>query len=142
MLISLSNLNRIKAHAKETFPEECCGLLIGNVEGENAIRRNIVRYIAPCVNRWRGDRTQGFEIAAYQRYDIEMAAKEYGMSIVGTYHSHTLFGAFPSAADCDEIPIYQTMLIVAVSNGVVEEVRAFCKDINREVVEEHIRFLF
>jgi|YNPBryulayer2012_1023412.scaffolds.fasta_scaffold01113_6 proteasome lid subunit RPN8/RPN11 len=142
MLISLSNLNRIKAHAKETFPEECCGLLIGNVEEENAIRRNIVRYIAPCVNRWRGDRTQGFEIAAYQRYDIEMAAKEYGMSIVGTYHSHTLFGAFPSAADCDEIPIYQTMLIVAVSNGVVEEVRAFCKDINREVVEEHIRFLF
>jgi len=142
MLISLANLNRIKAHAKETFPEECCGLLIGNVEEENSIRRNIVRYIAPCVNRLRSDRTMGFEIAAYQRYDIEMAAKEYGMSIVGTYHSHTRFGAFPSATDCDATPIYQTMLIVAVANGVIEETRAFCKNINREVMEEHIRFLF
>lgn len=142
MLISLSNLNQIKAHAKATFPEECCGLLIGNFEEENAIRRNIVRYVAPCVNRLRGDRTQGFEIAAYQRYDIEMAAKEYGMNIVGTYHSHTLFGAFPSASDCDATPALQTMLIVAVNMGVIEEVRAFCKNIDRDISEEQIQFLF
>ncbi len=142
MLISLSNLNRIKEHARATFPEECCGLLIGNFEEERSIRRNIVRYIAPCENRLRGDRTQGFEIAAYQRYDIEMAAKEYGMTIVGTYHSHTRFGAFPSATDCDASPILQTMLIVSLNMGVVEEVRAFCKDINREISEEQIRFIF
>lgn len=142
MLISLSNLNRIKNHAKATFPEECCGLLIGNFEEERSIRQNIVRYIAPCVNRLHGDRTQGFEIAAYQRYDIEMAAKDYGMSIVGTYHSHTLCGAFPSATDCDAMPVLQTMLIVAVSKGLVEETRAFCKNINHDISEEQIRFLF
>jgi proteasome lid subunit RPN8/RPN11 len=142
MMISLSNLNRIKEHAKATFPEECCGLLIGNFEEEQSVRRNIVRYIAPCVNRLRGDRTQGFEIAAYQRYDIEMAAKEYGMSVVGTYHSHTLFGAFPSWADCDATPVMQTMLIVSVNKGLVEEARAFCKNLSRDISEEQIRFLF
>lgn len=142
MLISLSNLNRIKEHAKATYPEECCGLLVGNFEEEKGFRRNIVRYVAPCANRWLGDRTQGFEIPAYQRYDIEMAAKECGMTIVGTYHSHTFHGAFPSAEDCDATAIYQTMLIVAVKLGVVQEVRAYCKDINREIAEEQIQFFF
>ncbi|MCS6989396.1 MAG: M67 family metallopeptidase [Chloroherpetonaceae bacterium] len=142
MLISLSNLNRVKAHAKAAYPEECCGLLIGCYEEERGIRRNIVRYVAPCANRWFGDRTQGFEIPAYQRYDIEMTAKELGLSVVGAYHSHTLHGAFPSADDCDSMAIYQTMLIVAVKMGVVQEARAYCKDVNREIFEERIEFCF
>ncbi len=142
MLISLSNLNRIKAHARATFPEECCGLLIGNVQREHANQQTIVQYIAPCLNQLRGDRTQGFEIDALRRYEIEMTAKEYGMNVVGTYHSHTRCGAFPSATDCDEMPSLQTMLIVFVNKGIVEEVRAFCKTINSEIFEEQIRFLF
>ncbi len=140
MLISLSNLSRIKAHAKETFPEECCGLLIGDYD--SGVCQNVVRHVAPCLNQLCGDRTQGFEIAAQQRYVIERMAKEYGMSVVGIYHSHTSCGAFPSAADCDAIPMNQSMLIVAITNGVVEETRAFRKNANNEVLEERIQFLF
>jgi proteasome lid subunit RPN8/RPN11 len=142
MLITLANLNRIKQHAKQTFPEECCGLLVGEAYQENESRRNIVRYVVPCDNRHRGDKTQGFEIASYQSYDVERVAREYGLQIVGTYHSHTLVGAFPSATDCDFMSVHQSMIIVSVKMGFVEEARAYHKFQSREVREEQISFTF
>lgn len=142
MLITLENLNRIKQHAKQTYPEECCGLLVGSFHQEGDSRRNIVKYVAPCVNRLRGDKTQGFEIAAYQSYDVEMVAREYGLHIVGAYHSHTLVGAFPSSADCDFTGVHHSMIIVAVKKGIVEEMRAYHKHESRDVREERISFTF
>ncbi len=34
---TLEQIQQIRAHAENTYPEECCGLLIGKIEGENKI---------------------------------------------------------------------------------------------------------
>ncbi|MDW8466326.1 MAG: Mov34/MPN/PAD-1 family protein [Chloroherpetonaceae bacterium] len=50
-----------------------------------------------------------------------------GLQIVGTYHSHTLTPAVPSATDFDFLPAEHSLMIVALKGKVVYEVRSFSR---------------
>jgi proteasome lid subunit RPN8/RPN11 len=144
MIISLYNLNLIKRHAKEVYPEECCGLIVGKEErGYDGSIENVAYRIAPCVNELSGDRTMGFEISKFQWNDIHLVARQLGCDIVGTYHSHTLHGAFPSGVDCDFTPPKKSMVILALKSGVIKEMRSYIREIKNhksELREEQILF--
>lgn len=82
----------IRAHARETAPDECCGLLIGTPE---RIDRAVpTRNLRASPNRYLVDPAEHFA--------ARRAARKEGLAVVGAYHSHPGGPAVPSAVDLAE----------------------------------------
>lgn len=96
----------IAAHAEQTYPDECVGLLLGSVaDGQKAV---VEAY--PVENRWAGQVTLAAGDNAESRRDrfyldprdylrADLAARGRGLEIVGCYHSHPDHPAVPSERD-------------------------------------------
>lgn len=141
MIISLRKLEIIKAHARASFPEECCGILAGKTElKRNGDAENTVLEVAPCRNRKFVQRETGFEIAPIEWIEVEAEAKRLGYGIIGTYHSHTDFGAVPSTTDYEFSHAGHSNLIVAVKAGIIEDVRVWIHG-DKEPFREEFLFI-
>ena len=91
-------------HASETAPAECCGLLIGTVDGIEDFRR--ARNLDARPTRYRVDPADHFAAIRH--------ARRVGWEVVGAYHSHPATRAVPSPSDLREAT-YAGYLYVIVS---------------------------
>lgn len=116
------------AHAKEEFPNECCGLLAGrNGRVERVYRGTNVDH-SPYT--YLMDPKE--QLAAFK--DMEAA----GLDLVGIYHSHTHTAAYPSKTDVAKA-FYPDVLymIVSLARRETPEIRAF-RLLDAEIVEEDV----
>lgn len=122
MIIPTEALNDIRRHGEETYPEECCGLLIGRTdEGETEV---VSAHRA--VNRNEDRRVDRYVIDPKDYLAADHAARERGMDVVGTYHSHPDHPARPSETDLKQatFPGY-TYVIVSIREGRSDELMAW-----------------
>ena len=92
MLIQAQTIDAIVAHARETAPDECCGLLVGTKSAiDEAVR---TRNLEAGPSRYQVDPAD--HIALMKRL------RGSGRTIVGAYHSHPRSSAMPSASDVAE----------------------------------------
>ena len=92
MVILQSAIDAIATHARETAPDECCGLLVGTEPAiDEAVR---TRNLEPGPSRYQVDPAD--HIALMKRL------RGSGRSIVGAYHSHPRSSAVPSPSDVGE----------------------------------------
>jgi proteasome lid subunit RPN8/RPN11 len=106
-------VEQIRRHGAETYPEECCGGLLG--ERRNGIVR--VRRVERAVNRGTERRERRYVIDPLDYLRLERLAGESGMAVVGVYHSHPDHPAVPSEFDREHALPYFHYLIVAVEAG-------------------------
>ena len=84
--ISQPDLDSLRRHGEETYPHECCGVLLGAVESEGETRT--VRAVVRCANT-RDDRPgDRYHIDPRDLVRIQRQGREQGLDIVGFYHSH------------------------------------------------------
>lgn len=116
------------AHAKEEFPNECCGLLAGRNGRVERIYRGTNVDHSPYT--YLMDPKE--QLAAFK--DMEAA----GLDLVGIYHSHTHTAAYPSKTDVAKA-FYPDALYVILSLARREapEIRAFRLS-DGEIVEEDV----
>ena len=133
-------LHEIYAHALETSPEECCGLLSGRKVG-----------VYRAIHRCRNDMTQHHERDAVNfprdgREGFYMNANDYrraieraevaGEQITAVYHSHVGYGAYFSEMDQEfvERPLYPfpqaDHIVLSLIDGKVGEMGLFRRDSN------------
>ncbi|HIK12380.1 MAG TPA: M67 family metallopeptidase [Oscillatoriaceae cyanobacterium M33_DOE_052] len=140
------HLQAIGNHAANTYPEECCGLLLGVVgEGDKQVVE-----VWPTANGWNEETAAEFSDAATltkeRRYVIapeEMLrahrqGRERQLSIIGIFHSHPDGTAVPS--ECDRAlawPEY-SYIIVSVVQGHPSEIRSWCLEANHQFQPEPI----
>ncbi|MCB0176553.1 MAG: M67 family metallopeptidase, partial [Anaerolineae bacterium] len=82
MKITDAQLKQIYAHAKETYPHECCGFLLGHFDDGG-----FVREVRPATNQ-NQERTDRFVISGEEFAETQFAADEAELDIIGIYHSH------------------------------------------------------
>lgn len=128
MKIKTSLLDQIRAHGEATYPEECCGLLLGKSSPEG----NHVQALYPVKNQHAEHRERRYTIAPTDYLAAERAARQQGLDVVGFYHSHPDHPARPSDTDLAEatFPGY-TYVIVAVHQGQAGELTAWRLTPNR-----------
>ena len=90
---------RLEWHAREAYPEECVGALIGTV-AEGGTARTVER-LFPIDNRSRADRKRRYLVSPPDYLAAERAADATGQTLLGFYHSHPEHPARPSATDLD-----------------------------------------
>ena len=126
------NLEHLERIALETFPEECCGVLLGQA------RRVIA--IWPTANIHDGARSDRYAIDPLELLKVYKSARETGCQVIGYYHSHPDRAAVPSATDLAAATPDVSYLILAVTSERVREHRSWRLSVDAEgFIEEHIR---
>jgi proteasome lid subunit RPN8/RPN11 len=123
------------AHARECYPEECCGLLIGRPDGEpvRVVRCTNVQSLRRSSGESELDAAHGFWVHEGELLRALREAEAHGEEVLGIYHSHVDSGAYLSHADLrgalgsDGRPQWPraAQLVVAVREGVVHEAALF-----------------
>jgi len=100
----------IRAHGSETYPNECCGALIG--------RDGTVSATLALPNMTdEGPRTR-FRVTPNDYRAAERRASELGAELLGFYHSHPDHPSRPSQYDLDHAWPFFLYVIVSVRDGV------------------------
>ena len=115
---------------EETFPEECCGILIGSAphDFERVGREVVVDEIRPLPNGWESAaRTHRYELDPRVLMKIEKELIGTGRGIVGFYHSHPNVPAWPSPFDLERAWPCYSYWIVCVRGGKAEGSRSWVR---------------
>ena len=113
---------QIRAHGEETYPHECCGVLLGRAlpdinEVETGVRAGNTRTDS-AHNR--------YHIAPQELISIQRQARERGLDIVGFYHSHPDHPAQWSQTDFNEAHwLGCSYVITSVEKGVARQTNSF-----------------
>jgi len=100
----------IRAHGQETYPNECCGALLG--------RDGAVSETLALPNMTDEGPRRRFRVTPNDYRADEKRASETGVELLGFYHSHPDHPARPSQYDLDHAWPFFSYVIVSVREGV------------------------
>ena len=76
--------NELRAHGEETYPHECCGILLGKSDEDNLNVHQLLR-----AGNTRTDSAHNrYNIAPQELIAAQREGRKSGLDIVGFYHSH------------------------------------------------------
>jgi proteasome lid subunit RPN8/RPN11 len=84
--ISEKDWDSIRRHGEETYPHECCGILLGTVDIENDERE--VKIVVRAGNTRLDSLHNRYNIDPKELIAAQKQARLAGLDIVGFYHSH------------------------------------------------------
>ena len=146
--IKAEQLDEIRHQSEREYPHECCGLLIGRIEGDGQTR--IVEAIYPVANEFdQSAKSRAFDemvdenapndapLSEERHHRMLISPLEYaraerqystrGLGVVGNYHSHPDHPAVPSRFDLEHLAPWPTMsyIVVSVRQGAVVDLRSW-----------------
>lgn len=149
--LTAEHLRLICAHAETTYPQECCGLLLGK---RNQEYKTLVEVVA-TENTWSAQAITSFQeidanldpgtnksshytIAPEVMLRVQKQARDRQLDIIGIYHSHPDHPAIPS--EFDRVCAWQTYsyMIVSVPQGKADELLGWSLDNNHQFQPEEI----
>ena len=111
MQITDAQLKQIYAHAAEIYPYECCGFLLGDF-GDSGLVHQVQR-----ATNQNTDRTDRFVISPEEFAQVQFAADDAELDIIGIYHSHPDWPAIPSQTDMENAWEEVYYLITSIHQG-------------------------
>jgi len=120
--ISQFEYDAIRQHGEETYPHECCGVLLASSDGET---RNVTKTVR-CGNTRSDSPHNRYHIAPQELVRIQRQAREAGLEIVGFCHSHPDHPARWSQTDLAEAHwIGCSYVITSVERGQAKITNSF-----------------
>ncbi len=138
--LTADQLQQLKHHAQATYPQECCGMLVGRLLPELEVTT-----IHPVQNSWTPDCVPpDLQISdpnghsPRDRYWIDPAdllhimksSRAKGEAIIGIYHSHPDSPALPS--ECDRRLAWPEYVYVILSVSAVQIIDYRCWQLNSD----------
>jgi len=121
--IAKPDFEELRQHGEETYPHECCGVLLGQVD-EAGVKR--VRDVVRCGNQRTDSPHNRYVIDPRELVGIQRRAHERELDIIGFYHSHPQHPARWSATDLEEAHWPGcSYVITSVMNGVATQTNSF-----------------
>jgi proteasome lid subunit RPN8/RPN11 len=121
---------RLEHMAREGYPSETCGLLIGR---DNAVARAV-----PARNLVRERAGDRYELDPADHFAAEQEARAEGLEVIGVWHTHPDHPARPSETDRAAAWPGWSYLILAVIPGGVTDIRSW-RLAGEHFVEQAIR---
>jgi proteasome lid subunit RPN8/RPN11 len=116
----------IRRHGERTYPQECCGALLGH-EAEQSATAQGRRVIAlfPLDNRNSESPRNRFSLEADDVRGAEAAAHREKLEVLGWYHSHPDHPAQPSEFDRQHAWPWYSYIIVSIEQGAATEMTSW-----------------
>jgi proteasome lid subunit RPN8/RPN11 len=112
----------LRAHGEETYPHECCGIMMGKA-GDDGIR---VEGLIRAGNTRTDSAHNRYNIAPQELIKAQREGRKAGQDIVGFYHSHPDHPAQWSITDFNEAHWFGcAYVITATAKGKAEITNSF-----------------
>ena len=117
-------LDQLRTHGEETYPHECCGVLLGQADLENNARTATLA--VRCGNTRADSPHNRYHIDSRELIAAQKLARERGEDIGGFYHSHPDHPARWSQTDLAEAHwIGCSYVITSVAKGKADVTNSF-----------------
>jgi proteasome lid subunit RPN8/RPN11 len=114
--------DQLRAHGEETYPNECCGILLGHADSDNIEVHQLIR-----AGNTRTDSAHNrYNIAPQELIAAQREGRKLGLDIVGFYHSHPDHPAQYSSTDFAEAHWFGcAYVITAIEKGHAKTTNSF-----------------
>jgi proteasome lid subunit RPN8/RPN11 len=99
LVISELLFEQMRQHGEQTYPHECCGVLVGEFDEAG---NKTVKTVVSCGNTRTDSPHNRYHISPAELVRIQREARAAGYDIVGFYHSHPDHPAQWSSTDLAE----------------------------------------
>jgi proteasome lid subunit RPN8/RPN11 len=111
-------------HAEQTYPNECCGAMLGHIEGD----KKRVSEAIPLENASTGEQRQHYELRPQDLMSAERAARQRGLDLIGIFHSHPDCDAYFSETDLRNSCPWFSFIVLSIKNGRFDHANSFLPD--------------
>jgi proteasome lid subunit RPN8/RPN11 len=101
------------AHAREAYPNECCGAMLGSIDGDAKRVHAALR----LENAFEGAQAARYELRPEDLLAADRAARERKMDLIGIYHSHPDCDAYFSKTDLQNSCPWYSFVVLSIRNG-------------------------
>ncbi|MDZ4798786.1 MAG: M67 family metallopeptidase [Bryobacteraceae bacterium] len=112
------------AHAERTFPNECCGAMLGKVDG---VDKTVTEAVA-IENAFTGEQGARYEIRPEDLIAADKAARSRGLDLVGIFHSHPDCDAYFSKTDLENSCPWYSFVVLSIKGGKFDHANSFLPD--------------
>ena len=108
-------------HAQATYPNECCGAMIGSVDGaEKTVKTSVA-----LENAFEGSQAERYELRPEDLLKADRAARAQGMDLIGIFHSHPDCDAYFSETDLKNSCPWYSFVVLSIQQGRFHHANSF-----------------
>lgn len=120
------------SHARELFPNECCGVMIGSTtDGTKTITQAI-----PMENAYRGGQEDRYEIRPEDLLRADRDARKSGLELIGIYHSHPDCDAYFSKTDLQNSCPWYSFVVLSIKKGEFDHANCFLPNADQTAADK------
>ena len=119
------------AHARSAYPQECCGAMLGTVNGDG----KRVSIALPLENAYQGARESRYELRPEDLLRADKEARSRKMDLVGIYHSHPDCDAYFSETDLKNSCPWYSFVVLSMRNGAFDHANSWLPDAEQTKAE-------
>jgi proteasome lid subunit RPN8/RPN11 len=112
------------SHAESTYPNECCGAMIGAIDGSE----KVVSVAVPLVNAFAGEKGERYELRQEDLLKADSEARQRGLDLIGIFHSHPDCDAYFSKTDLENSCPWYSFVVLSIKKGEFDHANSFLPD--------------
>ena len=120
------------AHAEKTYPNECCGAMIGAIEGD----RKQVTLAVPMENSYSGPQGARYELRPEDLLAADRKARATGLDLIGIFHSHPDCDAYFSKTDLENSCPWYSFVVISIKGGEFDHANSFLPNADQTAAEK------
>ena len=112
------------SNAQKTYPNECCGAMIGSIDGSE----KVVRTAVALENAFTGGQGARYELRQEDLLRADAEARQRGMDLIGIFHSHPDCDAYFSKTDLENSCPWYSFVVLSIKGGKFDHANSFLPD--------------
>ena len=125
------------AHAEATYPNECCGAMLGQtklgtVDGDV---KNVT-LAERLENAYAGAQGARYEVRPQDLAAAEKKARAAGLDLIGIFHSHPDCDAYFSKTDLENSCPWYSFVVLSVKGGRFDHANSFLPNAEQTAAEK------
>ena len=130
--IELKPWQAMLLHAERTYPNECCGAMLGHTQGGT----KMVTEAIALENAYAGEQGERYELRPEDLRNADIAARERGLDLIGIFHSHPDCDAYFSQTDLQNSCPWYSFVVLSIQRGKFDHANSFLPDMDQTTAEQ------
>ena len=116
------------AHAEAKFPNECCGAMIGKIDGDE---KQVIS-AEPMENAYAGAQGARYELRPEDLMEADKRVRAAGLDLIGIFHSHPDCDAYFSKRDLANSCSWFSYVVLSIKNGRFDHANSYRPDFDQK----------
>ena len=120
------------SHARQTYPNECCGAMLGEITDDG----KHVRVAIALQNAFQGAQATRYELRPEDLLAADKAARERNMDLIGIYHSHPDCDAYFSETDLKNSCPWYSFVVLSIRKGEFDHANSWLPNVDQTAADK------